>query len=429
MSNKQFNSDSGVWEYVEKFQHDGQAWVEILNNTEDDAVMLTSAFNEDTYMGKGTILQRDVSDMPLDPLTETYQEFMEYVAPFRWGSGFGPATSLNTTAFGTQPIHMYVVDSQNPESSYRNFANVQVSGGNATSTNLYLNGKVPLPKWARPAGNQDHGLAVYDKGTGIMREYFYVLEAGVPRYTYTDTGTWGSTGAGYSVNRPGLQHLAEDNYALQQTVGRSNIAGMHNSLGFVGIAEALNKKINHALCFTVASMRMTNDDGSYRSSYPSRGADGKLERYMPGGDLVKPSGPYDGPIYSPTHGQWGRVPDWVDPNYNPKTGIAYPDFVKLLLEAGKKYGVVATDTNLFTHAFNTEQGKTFNHAYGVDPWATGGMIDTLYKGNDGGGGGLAGVKDFPWEVVEWAPLDWGRPSPDMNLLPGQLRPWIREGDA
>lgn len=416
-ASKVYSTTSWAWEYTHRYQNDGQAWVEILNGTEDDAVVLTSAFNEDTYMGKGTILQRPASSMPVDPMTPTYQEFMDYVTPFRWGSGFGSKTSLNTTAFGTHPIHMYVVDSHHPESNFREFAGVFVAGGSAATTNHYLNGPVPLPSWGVPAQNQDRGLAVYDKGTGIMREYFMVTS------TTSNAAVWKSTGAGYSVNTPGLNNLATDNYALQQEVGRSNIAGMHNSLGFIGIAEALNRKINHALCFTVASLRMTNDDGSYRSSWPSRGADGKLERYMPGGDLVKPTGPYDGPIYSPAHGQWGRLPMDIDFNHNPRTGAPYPLFCQLVMKAAQQYGLVATDTNLFVHAFNTEQGTTFKHAYGVDPWTTGGVIDEIYKGPVGDGGGLQGIREFPWHLVEWAPMDWGRPNPDMNLHPGQLMPW------
>lgn len=424
------------WEFAERFEHDGQAWVEVLNETEDDSVTLTSAFNEGTYMGRGTILQRDVSDMPVHPQSEEMSAAMWDLAPFAPGGAWGSKTSLNTSSFGTQPIHMYVVDSTHPECSFRTFEGATAVGTPAAEVATYMNGQIPLPTWAVPAQNGDRGMSVYDLGTGIMREYFMVGNSG--------TRWWGS--GGYSISRPGLRNLAEDNYALQQRRGISNVAGMHNSLGFIGIAEAMNKKINHALCFTASALwsihqsydallseRATWPEGHTVAnwppsspgyvSWPSRAADGKLERYIPESTWAN-SHTYTraNPHVTPTHGQWGRLPDSVDPMHNPRTGKPYPEFVRVIIEAAKRYGLVATDTNLWCHSFNTEQGRTFKHLYGEDPWATGGIIDRLYRDQYGGGG--LSVSEFPWDLVEWAPLDWGRPVPDLNKRPGQLTPWF-----
>lgn len=442
---KRFNTTAQRWEYVESYGHDAGAWLEVMRDDADEAVMLTSAFDEDTYLGKGTILQRDVSQMPVHPDSDAMAQFMVDWAPWSPGGGWGGRTGLNKSTFGTQPIHMYVVDSSHPSCEYRTF------GGNTTAIrtpqieiDTYMRGEIPLPSWAVPAQNGDRGLAVYDKGTGIMREYFDVKEvAGEP-------GVW-TGGGGYSTVRPGLQNLAEDNYALQQRRGISNVVGMHNSLGFIGIAEALNKRINHALCFTIGAawgstktypelladldanggeMPSNWPSGGSRISWPARAADGKAERFIPestwnvGADRSKT---YTNPTphLTPTHGQWGRLASDVDPMYNPETGRPYAPFTRVVIEAAKTYGLVATDTNLWTNAFNTEQGRTFKHMYGVDPWEHNGIIDKVYPDPSGLGLGGASVGDFPWGRTEWAVMDWGRPSPDMNLRPGQLLPWRR----
>lgn len=316
---------------------------------------------------------------------------------------------------------MYIVDSTNPYCTYQAF-NVSVNDSNTTTLEktTYMQGNWPLPSWCVPAQMGDYGLAVYDKGTGIMREVFYA--------TKDDNGVYGGAG-GYSVTTPGLNDLATTNYALQQRCGLSNVAGMHNSIGFIGIAEAFNHKINHALCFTIATARMNNADGTQRISWPARGTDGKLDYYMTGGQYqwtdAKGGTNYSAlldEVKTPTHGQWGRLKSSVDPLYNPRTGNPFMPFTQLIIQAAKDYGIVATDTNMWCHAFNCEQGRTFAHIYGEDPWKNGGMIDSFYR-DASGAGGLA-IDDFPWDQTEWAPIDWGRPNPDWNLRPGQLEPWL-----
>lgn len=104
----------------------------------------------------------------------------------------------------------------------------------------------------------------------------------------------------------------------------------------------------------------------------------------------------------------------------------YSEWCRVLIEAAKTYGLVATDINLWVHAFNAEQGRTWAHVYGEDPWATGGAISKAYVDRYGQST-YGGLEEFRWDQTEWAPLDWGRPSPDWNLRPGQLIPW-REGN-
>lgn len=421
---KVYNRLSQIWDTASEYAHNGQAWAEITSNTVMGGQAYRSIFSPDGYLGAGTILQRDVSAMPLDSRSEQMTANVASLSPFGPNGGFGGATAFNTSVFGTQPIHAYLIDSTEGSSSVRVFEQAGAIGTDRVESDTYMNGALPLEPWMVPAQNGDRGMAVYDVGTGILREWFMVVPASANR-----SEVWKGTG-GYSIVRPGLRHLAEDNYALQQRRGLSNIAGMHNSFGFIGIQEALTKRIDHALCVTASSLRMHDDtggtpiEGKPRISWPSRGADGKLEDYLPGGRRHTQGKVWEGGTVTPTHGQWGRVDPNLDPMYNPKTGKPFPEFCRVVIEAAKKYGLVFTDTNLFAHAFNAEQGRTFKHFYGVDPWERNGIIHRQYINKYGEDGFQLG--EFPWWAVQWAPVDWGRPSPDFNLRPGQLAPWERK---
>lgn len=455
---KRFDTVAKRWEYVESYAWEdaGKAWVEVMRGDQDNAVLL-NAFDHEagTYLGKGTVLQRDISKMPVDPESDAMNAWVKAWAPFGPAGAWGGPSSLNTSAWGTQPIHMYVVDSTHPDTNWRTFGTASTAIQTpSVEVDTYMRGKIAMPDWAIPAQNGDHGMSVYDVGTGIMREWFMCKQQ--------PDGTWGG-GGGYSVNTPGLMNLAQDNYGLQQRRGLSNVAGMHNSLGFIGVQEAFQGKIQHALCVTFGaawSLTKTKDevmaeyaafqaagktppanwpDGPRRVSWPARGADGKAERYIPESTWNTPGGTknFTGDHRSPTHGQWGRLKANVDPMYNPKTKYPYPYLVRLAIEAAKKYGIVGTDTNLWTNAFNAEQGRTFAHYYGMDPWSPynggEGAIHKLARAVDSklvpDTSILGGWETFPWDQMEWAPIDWGRPSPDTNLRPGERKPWYAPSDA
>lgn len=417
-----------AWDYTQKFHYSdqGQAWVEVIQGDQDDAAFLTSHFDSDNYMGEGTILQRDISAMPVHTDSQAMAASLVRFSPFSAAGGFGSRTSLNTSAYGTQPVHAYVVDSNHPATQFQQW-DARSLGCPGDELALYMKGAVPQAQWMIPAQNHDYGLAIYDRATGIMRELFMAKK--------NAAGAWTGVG-GYSHNTPGLKGLAQDNWALQQRRGLATVSGMHNSLGFVGISEALNREIRHALCFTISTAFSfppgvdRTDKSQQIISWPSRASDGKLEMYSPGGASYDPNNPkhvHDAAsVKTITHGQWGRLSADVDPMHNPETGRPYKPFTQLLIRAAKKYGLVATDTNLWCNAFNTEQGRTFKHLYGVDPWEPGGIIAQRYIDPISGKPSLE-VDDFPWGKTEWASLDWGRPSPDWNLRPFQYEPWTAEG--
>ena len=71
---RRFNSVAQRWEYVQSYQwsDQGKAWLEVMRADQDGAALLTSAFDHDagTYLGKDTVLQRDISNMPIHPESE-----------------------------------------------------------------------------------------------------------------------------------------------------------------------------------------------------------------------------------------------------------------------------------------------------------------------------------------------------------------------
>lgn len=379
---------SGRWRHVRQRIAVGTEWATIVK---EDGIFKGSLFAP--YIAEGTVLTRDVrgAAMPLAVNSAANAAWM--AANLTAGSGFGK-TGLNTSKFGTHPIAVYAVDSTAPDCEWQYVQSVSAgSGGNQTLVDLYCKGWIPLPSWAEAPIAGDKGLALYDIGTGIMREYFFFQPvSGKP-------GNWTASVGGVSVTKPGLRDFAAANPAAQLRTGTNAVVGMHNPLGFLGIAELLHGEINHAVAFTCANMRK-----GY--SWPARGGDGTSTDAS-----------------APVEGQWSRLPATVDPNYNPLTTLPYNPLTQLIIKAAKRYGMFASDKNLFVHAFNGEHGGQWEHLYGQDPWDADGDLPKMYGGKVGAPSTSIDVSDFPWHLTEWAPVDWGRPSPDFWLRPGESQPW------
>jgi hypothetical protein len=264
---------------------------------------------------------------------------------------------------------------------------------------IFCKGRIPLPIWVTPPPQGDKGLALYDLGTGIMREYFLF------RPVAEKPGHWTARTGGYSVAKPGLIDLAETNPSIQLRTGSNAVVGMHNALGFLGIAELIAGRVNHSVAFTCSNMGIG-------PSWPAHGADGIS---------TDPN--------APKEGQWFRMPAAVDPLHNPVTGKPYNPLTQVIIKAVQRYGAFASDKNLWCHAFNGENGRTWKHLHGKDPWyrdgadntgKSDGVLTQIYGDANRG----IDVSDFPWNLTEWAPVDWGRPSPDFNLRPLQALPWM-----
>ena len=370
------------------------------------------------YIGEGTIWQRDISSMPVRSDSDDLANWMWTLSPTPYkdkngtaSGAFGSKTSLNRSVYGTQPIAACVVDSTDPRCRFQYIDTVVGPNMTTAEVDAYLKGPIPWPTGFLPAQNGDKAIAIYDLGTGIMREYFNVnAVANKPGHWTTGTG-------GYSLAKPYFQDLPTTNYATRLRAGSSAVVLMHNSLGFIGADDIRRWRINHALAFTTANFTWSNP-----ASYPATWTDGKFPDSTWSGwqENGGAAGPYPGD--SPCHGQWARMKSTVDPEYNPSTGQPYNPLTQLLIQGAQDYGLVATDTNAWAHAFNCESGNWEKAVTGTDPWLDNGELfnilrDVRYLTSQWD------ISDFPWDQTEWAERDWGRPSPDFLIRPNEPYPY------
>jgi len=314
------------------------------------------------YIAQGSIFTREVKNMPLATNSAAIAAYMpkmpaEYL-PERFKKTV--LTTLSTTSYN---IPIYVVDSNNPSQEYANFESKDNRVIYKKDLVQYTTGRIPLPKYAQPAGGGDKSFAVYDRATGMMREYFHAVK--------DEKGTWHFSASGYFKAKPNFKDLGKDNFAMQHTTGGSAVVCMLNPLSQIGIAEARKGEIKHALSFTIAN-------AGKGFSYPAKQGDGTS---------TNPNAPLEG--------QWFRIDPKIDLNK-----LKLRPFTLLVAKAVQKYGGYAADKNLFCHTFTAEhpinemvQGKP-------NPWERGGDIYEKYNGID--------LNDFPWHLTQWAPVDWGK---------------------
>ncbi len=240
---------------------------------------------------------------------------------------------------------------------------------------MLTTGQIPLPTYGMPDSIGDRAMAVYDKGTGLMREYFNVVSQ--------PDGSWQFAASGIFQSNRWFADLPSSNYFMRLTTGSSSVVGMLNPISQIGIAEARAGQINHALSVTFpnAARGVT--------SFPARQSDGT-----------------DSNVNAPAEGQWFRI----DPSVNLDAMTLRP-FTRIVARAIQRYGGFGADKNLWCFAFNTEHPINETAAGRPDPWAAGGDINTMYGGID--------LNDFPWRLTQWAPVNWNGQSPDAALASPQ----------
>lgn len=373
------------------------------------------------YIGQDTVWTRSVATMPLHANSATMAAWMWSESPTRFrdcvgtaSGAFGAKTAFNHSLLGTHPIAACMVDSTDPLCRFQVIDTVSGPGMAQADQDAILKGPIPWPTGFLPAQNGDRGLAIYDKGTGLLREYFMVQPV------TNKPGHWTASTGGYSLCKPHFEDLPETNYATQLQAGSSAVVLMHNSLGFIGIDEVRRGVIGHAVAFTMA-----NATCGKPASWPGIWSDGKFPDSAWSGwsNNGGSNGLYPGD--SPRHGQWGRLPSTVDPMLNPTTGLPYKPLTRLIITAAKTYGLVGTDTNAWCHAFNGESGQREKAIHGVDPWTASGELAMLLRPEDPAN--AFDVSDFPWNLTQWAPFDWGRPNPDFRLRPGETSAYEPHG--
>lgn len=233
-----------------------------------------------------------------------------------------------------------------------------------TRQKLLFSNDIPIPAWAQPAIGTDSSMAIYDIATGLMREYFNVAKQ--------PDGTWTAFTGGYSY---GMIDMATQNYACQLTEGSDFATCNIGAPTQIGVEEARRGSIRHALGVVVHNV-------SPSFSWPAKYSDGTS---------TDPS--------APAQGQWFRFNPTLDIN-----ALGLNPFTTMICTAIQQYGGFPIDKSLFSHYFNCEPG--FNEMQlngGINPWQEGGDLYKKYAGD-------FDVNGFPWQLTEWAPVDWGKPA-------------------
>ena len=319
-----------------------------------------SLFTPHRYIARGTVFTRSVANMPIAANSAELSRTMATMPQAFAGKAGFPwlTTSTNTESYN---IPIYVVDSRAGSVPTKTFT---VDHYECKGDPVVHNTNIPCPPHAKPAYGGDMSLAIYDMGTGIMREYFHCLP--------TSDGFAAATAAWTQLGAPiTAQTLAAKDFSMQVTKGSSSVVKMHNPLSQIGLRELAEGVINHAISFTFA-------DYDPLASWPAKQSDGRWT-----------SSP------APRAGQWFRLPPYLDLgklNLRPMT--------LLVCRALQRYGGYAADHNMWCHAVNIESpfsipGGTKENT--IDP------IMRLYDATTDCG---TIVNDLPWHLMEWAPVDW-----------------------
>lgn len=331
----------------------------------DQNSQLIDLFAPGEYIANGTVFTRSVADMPLAPNSAAITEYARRM-PGQYQKMV--VTGLNWKYYN---IPIYVVDSSDSGQAHARFHSDDNRVKYFPDIIANTTGQVAFPSYAAPNPKGDYSLAVYDRGSGLFREYFYVHRQ--------PDGHWRFAASGFYQARPGLQGLAADNYWMQLTRGSSAVVGMLNPLSQIGISEALSGQINHALSVTLPNARA----GVH--SFPARQSDGS-----------------DPNPNAPAEGQWFRIDPKVDLDV-----LGLRPFTLMIAKAIQKYGGYGADKNHWSFAFNTEPGVNWVAAGKPDPWEEGGAIANKY--------GDLNVNDFPWHLVQWARMDWNGKGADAGV--------------
>ncbi|WP_049152998.1 hypothetical protein, partial [Cardiobacterium hominis] len=336
----------------------------------DKLAQTADPFQPGEYLGNGTVFTRSVADMPLADNSAAITQY----APTMAKNNYGVVTGLNHKSYN---IPIYIVDSSDPKQHYATITSDDARVNASADIKAHTTGKIPLPEYATPAGGGDKSFAVYDKATGLMREYFYAVKQ--------PDGSWKVSAAGYFQGQAGLDDLGVKNYWMQHEHGGSAVVRMLNPLSQIGISEILAGRINHAVSVTLPNAKKGV------ISFPAQDSDGTDEN---------PN--------APAEGQWFRIKPGVDLDTYTRGGQPLGELTKMIAKAVQTYGGYGADKNLNNFAFNAESAHNYLARGKEDPWREGGEIAQKVGNN-------MNINDFPWELVEWAPVGWNDKGQDAGV--------------
>lgn len=340
-------------------------WRSLPQKTANTGLKAGGSIFYPNYLCQDTVYTRDISAMPLAANSSQINQYM-LTHP-----SSGDLTGVHIYNYN---LPIYVVDSDDP-STPRVTVNYDPNSGvtpTQTRQDIMFTTNIPMPSWARPAIGSDSSMAIYDIATGIMREYFGLEKQ--------NDGTWMAFTGGYTLDVPSI---ATTNYSCQHNEGSDFAYGGMGSATQIGIEEARRGIINHALGMVVYNARkdltVTGWDQGV-ISWPATWSDGT-----------------DTDQNAPCQSQWFRIKPSVDVD-----SLGLNAFTTMICKAVQQYGGFPVDKTLTNHQFNCEPGFNELHEKGVDPWVSGGDLYSKFSGD-------FSLAEFPWDKVEWAPVNWGKP--------------------
>lgn len=309
------------------------------------------------YIAQNTVYTRSVSDMPLANNSAAIASYIQ---------GNYNGTGAHITSWN---LPIYVVDSTSPLTPPNVTVNYSGPYNLATMDQGWVqhlfNTNIPMPSWAQPELplGGDCSLALYDIATGVMREYFSLVKQA--------DGSWTAWAGGYALN---MSTMATSNYACQHTYGTDFAFGGLGGPSQIGIEEVRRSVINHAVGVVMYNAR------SGVTSWPATNSDGT-----------------DANVNAPTQSQWFRF----DPTLN-LNSLGMRPLTLMVCKAIQTYGGFPVDKSLTSNVLNFEPGYNELHEKGINPWEPGGDLYVKFNGD-------YSVSDFPWDLTQWAPIDWGKP--------------------
>lgn len=339
----------------------------LLLPTQEAEAVPASPLHPASYLARGTIAQRKVTQMPVLPQSSQMASYLKNLHSRYVSQPFKGKLPLSGNVFAYNiPIH--TVNSKDPGQHYEWFYSLDNRVIYQSAEYKRLMGaetavRLPVPKNFQIPGGGDRSIAIYDRGTGIWRSFFHVRKI----TSGSHAGQWHYSSGGYIKD---AHRLPGSKHSLQLTGGTSSVVGMANELTQIGIDEVLSGSINHAVSFTLPNARAG-------FSWPARQGDGNLSEAL-----------------APYEGQWFRI----NPAVNLKN-LGLRPLTLMIAQAVQTYGGYGSDRNLWCMAANYEYDTTQSEAnQRKSRWYT--QVEKKY------GQAPENLHDFPFQHLQFAPKDW-----------------------
>lgn len=292
----------------------------------------------------------DISRAPLDANSAAIVSKLEDQVKNHWNG----VAAFNAYQYN---VPLYTVTSATPRINVGWFncqKQARISSGLLNGAGHFLN--VPVPDNAVPAKGTDSSIAIYDRTSDTLWEFWRMQRNAT-------TGAWEACWGGR------IDKVGSSSGVFPKTFGAA-ASGLSLAGGMISLSEARAGRIDHAMYLAVIEARHYS-----QFSWPANRSDG----FTRSPDTLM-------------EGQRLRL----DPSLN-LDDYALTPLGRVIAKAAQKYGFVVSDKGgavaLIGESGQPEQART-----GVDPWPAL-MGSRTYEV----------MRNFPWDKMQVLPPDYGRP--------------------